>query len=90
MPISEEDRTRVRAVKERVEDDLLAIPGVTGVDIDEKVTGGTPTGVGCIVVFVSDKRPPEEVPAGQLIPAEIDGVPTDVRELRINLQASRP
>jgi len=83
MAISDNDRARVREVKARVEDDLLKIPGVTGVDIDEQLTGGSPTGVAALVVFVTHKLDPAEVPAGELIPRRIDGVPTDVRELTI-------
>lgn len=90
MPISEHDRLRVREVKERVEDELLAIPGVTGVDIDEKLSGGLPTGVAAIVVFVAEKKAPESVPPDEFVPAVIDGVPTDVRELKVVLQDDRP
>lgn len=90
MPISEQDRAAVRTVKERVEDSLLTLPGVVGVDIDEKETAGRRTGIPALVVYVSRKLPPEEVPEGQLIPTEIEGVRTDVRELRIALQDAGP
>ncbi|SHJ13048.1 hypothetical protein SAMN02745244_01782 [Tessaracoccus bendigoensis DSM 12906] len=83
MAISETERARIRAVKERVEDDLLNLPGVTGVDIDESYEGGEPTGEGALVVFVAHKRPLTEIPEAELIPATIDGVSTDVREMRI-------
>lgn len=83
MAISEADRARIRAVKARVEDALLALPGVTGVDIDEKRTAGAATGVAALVVFVSHKVPSNRLPAASRIPDHIDGVPTDVRELNI-------
>lgn len=67
-------RAAIRPVKRRVEDELLALPGVIGVDIGEKVTGGLPTGRAAIVVYVCAKGP--EHP-GQ-IPYEMLGVPTDV------------
>ncbi|MCP2261694.1 hypothetical protein LX15_005420 [Streptoalloteichus tenebrarius] len=73
-------RDEIRPVKRRVEDDLIVRPGVVGVDIGEKVTGGRPTGHPAIVVAVRRKLPADELPPGQLIPSEIDGVPTDVVE----------
>ena len=50
-------RAEVRPVKERVEDELLAEPGVTGVDIGAKVTNGKTTGRVAIVVYVKKKKP---------------------------------
>ncbi|SDD30388.1 chymotrypsin family serine protease [Auraticoccus monumenti] len=79
-------RSRIRPVKERVEDALILRPGVVGVDIAEKQTGGEPTGQLSIVVFVEQKLPAGDVPAEQLVPDEIDGIPTDVQELEIELQ----
>ena len=88
MSITEQDRARVRAVKEHVEDHLLRLPGVTGVDIDEKMMAGQPTGVAALVVFVAHKLPRDEVPPAEFIPTQIEGVPTDVRELRISPQTA--
>ncbi len=79
----------IRPVKERVEDDLLSRPGVVGVDINEKVSNGRPTGELAIVVYVTQKKPKDKLKAGELIPARIDGIPTDVKEERIELHASR-
>ena len=57
-------------------DQLLAIPNVTILDIAFKKVGGKETDQLCISVAVKQKLPPAE----HLIPAEIEGVPTDVRE----------
>ncbi|SHE49927.1 chymotrypsin family serine protease [Streptoalloteichus hindustanus] len=73
-------RDEIRPVKRRVEDDLIVRPGVVGVDIGEKVTAGRPTGRPAIVVAVRRKLPAAEVPPDQLVPPEVDGVPTDVVE----------
>ncbi|HEY5878166.1 MAG TPA: hypothetical protein VIU11_04605 [Nakamurella sp.] len=81
-------RAEVRPTKERVEDQLLALPGVTGVDINHKMTGGRDTGVLSIVVYVDEKKPKGEIPAGQEVPAEIDGIPTDVQQETVELQNS--
>lgn len=81
-----ETRAAIRPVKERIEDELLARPGVVAVDINEKVSGGRPTGELSIVVVVEQKRPTEDVPPDELVPAEVDGIPTDVQEGTIELQ----
>lgn len=69
---------RVSRIKREATARLLAIPGVTAVGIGPKVVGGDHTGIPAIKVFVRVKRPLPQVPAGEVIPAEIDGVPTDV------------
>ena len=79
-------RAEIRPVKESVEDDLIARPGVVAVDIAEKETDGQKTGELSIVVFVEQKKPTSELAQGAEIPAEIDGVRTDVQELVIELQ----
>ena len=66
------------AIKTRVAPQLLALPGVTAVGLGSKETGGRPTGELALKVFVSVKRPSDQVVATELIPAEIDGLPTDV------------
>src|SRR5215470_5294650 len=80
---------QIRPVKQRIEDELLSRPGVVGVDINEKISGGKPTGELAIVVYVEKKKPKTELAKGELIPAEIDGIPTDVKEEHIELHSSR-
>jgi hypothetical protein len=81
-------RVEIRPVKERVEDELLSRPGVTGVDINEKVTKGKKTGQMAIVVFVAKKEPKNKLKSDELIPEEIDGIPTDVVEEEIVLHVA--
>ncbi|MFB9905172.1 hypothetical protein [Allokutzneria oryzae] len=71
-------RDEIRPVKRRVEDDFLDLPGVVGVDIIEKRVAGLPTGRLSIAVSVLDKRPADRLPAWQLLPREVEGVPVDV------------
>jgi hypothetical protein len=66
------------AIKARVAPRLLALPGVTAVGLGSKETGGQLTGQLALKVFVVVKRPADQVAASELIPAEIDGLPTDV------------
>lgn len=80
-------RGDIRPIKERIEDELLRRPGVVGVDINEKRVKGEPTGRLSIVVYVEEKKPKGQVPKDEMIPAEIEGIPTDVQEEKIELQA---
>jgi hypothetical protein len=57
---------------------LLAIPGVRLVGLGSKETGGVPTGELAIRVHVERKRPAAGLPAAELIPTQIDGIPVDV------------
>ncbi|SEP82374.1 hypothetical protein SAMN05216188_101600 [Lentzea xinjiangensis] len=72
--LDENARELIRPVKRMVEDEFLTRPGVIGVDIGEKVTGGLPTGRAAIVVYVCAKGPDHP----RQIPVEVGGVPTDV------------
>lgn len=76
-------RAEIREVKAAVEDDLLARPEINGVDIGEKITGGNPTGTLAIIVYVQEKKAPEELEDSEVIPPLIDGIPTDVVEERV-------
>ena len=80
------DRTRdeIRPTKRSVEDALLARPGVIGVDIGEKWSGGVPTGRQAIVVHVAAKRGDDELDDAERIPASFAGIPTDVVEHRVS------
>ncbi|GHH37000.1 hypothetical protein [Lentzea cavernae] len=83
--LDENEREVIRPVKRMVEDEFLSRPGVIGVDIGEKVTGGRPTGRAAIVVYVCAKgsHHPEQ------IPVEVRGVPTDVVAESIVLHRAR-
>lgn len=72
------DHEEIAAVKQQATAGLLAIPGVNLVGLGSKEVDGRPTGELAIKVFVTEKRPAAQVAPGELIPAEIDGVPTDV------------
>jgi S1-C subfamily serine protease len=88
-PEDQRARAEVRPVKERVEDQLLNMPNVTGVDIRRKVTKGKETDRIAIVVSVAKKKPRSALSSEEVIPAEIDGIPTDVVEEQIVLHNDR-
>jgi hypothetical protein len=77
MPTDEE----LLAIKERAAAQLMRLPGVNGVGIGGRVRGGERINELVLKVYVTTKRPPQEVEAAQLIPAQFEGVPTDVAEL---------
>jgi hypothetical protein len=60
------------------EDRLRALPGVIHVSVGLKETGGTVTDRLAIRVYVEEKKATADVPPAELIPASVDGVPTDV------------
>jgi len=61
--------------------DLKKYPNVLSVRKGFKRVGGKETNIPCITVFVSKKKPLTELEANDVVPKEIDGVPTDVVEL---------
>ena len=69
------------AIKERAAEQLMAIPSVTAVGIGGRVRDGRPTGEVVLKVFVERKLPTDQVPSGELVPAEFEGIPTDISEL---------
>lgn len=72
------------AIKRQVEQEYLARPGVSGIDVGFKEVGGVQTDQIAIRVHVDEKK--ARVPAGEKVPKEIDGVVTDVLERRYQLQ----
>jgi hypothetical protein len=60
------------------EDRLRAIPGVIHVSVGLRERGGTVTDEHAIRVYVREKQPLGQVVPAERIPAEIDGVATDV------------
>ncbi len=80
MPTFEE----VVARKQEVEQHYLALPGVTGIDVGFKEVGGRTTAELSIRVHVAQKK--DRVPAAERVPADIDGIVTDVLERNYELQ----
>jgi hypothetical protein len=72
--------TAIESVKQKWEKRLLKLANVTGVGIGKKYVKGKPTKETCIVIFVTRKLPKEALKPQDLVPAEIEGVKTDVRE----------
>ena len=75
----------MKPVKEAREEELLHIPGVTGVDIGRKFVGGDKTDELAIRVYVAEKKPLDDIPEGEQIPKSIEGIKTDVVQRRFVL-----
>ncbi len=74
------DFDRILAIKKDAQVRLRTIPGVHAVGIGAKVVGGSRTSEPSIIVYTVKKKALSEIPPNELIPAEIDGVKTDVVE----------
>jgi hypothetical protein len=74
------EELRVAEVRARHEQELLRYPNVVGVAIGSRMRQGAPTGEPCLVVYVERKLPPDQLAEGELLPAEVEGVPVDVVE----------
>lgn len=72
-------------LKEKNEDKLIAKQGVVGVGVGEKWVNGVPSDQPAIIIFVEKKRTKRGVAqkfsAADVVPDEIDGIPTDVIEV---------
>jgi hypothetical protein len=79
VPVDKE-RERVVRIKENIQDDLFKRKGVSGIDVDYKKRKGEATKQLSIVVHVDKKMPIDEIERDEMIPHEVDGIPTDVIE----------
>lgn len=77
---SDDPLQRALQVKRRHERALLSRPNVVAVGVGFMSRGGETTEQVGIVVSVSRKLPPAELPPQALLPRELDGVPVDVVE----------
>ena len=66
---------------ERNRENILKTPGVTGVGIGYKVTGGKETNQLALVICVKEKRPEQELASDSILPKAFDQQKTDVRQL---------
>ena len=75
------DYDQILKVKEDAETRLRMLPGVHAVGIGKKSVGGKYTDELAITVFVTKKKPLDQINAADVVPPEIDGVKTDVIQL---------
>ena len=64
------------------------VPGIRGVDFGWGYKAGSRKRRLCIRFHVENKRPELEIPASELLPKEVAGIPTDVFAARYSLHAT--
>jgi len=83
-----QEYTELLRLKDKVEGELLRIPGVVAVSVGLKVIDGLHTEDMCLRIYVDEKKPLERIPETYRIPSLIDGVATDVNEIPKDVTAS--
>jgi hypothetical protein len=76
-----EQTARIMEVQDKHEQELLVLENVVGVAPSLKVTAGKPIKTWSLTVLVDKKVAKTKVAKDETVPAEIDGVPTDVVEV---------
>lgn len=71
---------KIRKVKDKHEAELMKKTGVVGCAVGYKYVDGQKTDELCIVCYVKEKRPKNQLKKEDIIPSEIDGILTDVVE----------
>ena len=78
------EEARIRAILDAgAEAELRAIPGVVHVSVGLKQINGTATDEFCIRVYVAQKKDVGAIPPSERIPKSIQGVPTDVNQVKV-------
>jgi len=72
---------KIREIKGKYTSELLRKTNVVGVAIGYKEKGGQKTEIPSLVVMVRKKVPLSKLKARDVVPPEIDGAVTDVREV---------
>jgi hypothetical protein len=75
------ETAQVVEVQQAHEQNLLELDNVIGVATSLKVTKGKPTAKRSLTVYVEEKKPKTQLSKEAVVPAELDGVPTDVVEV---------
>ena len=74
------ERPRDRELVRRASDILFKIPGVVSVGLGEKLVSGASTGRLAFSILVLEKKPVSALSPDEVIPAMIEGLPTDILE----------
>ncbi len=70
----------IAEVQAKYDDYLMSFPNVVGTGVGYRQRKSQPTKELCLVVMVSRKLAPENLPAGAMLPRQLDGLPIDVVE----------
>jgi hypothetical protein len=72
---------QVKMIKAKYEQELLSKPNVVGLGVGYREVGGQMTDQVGLIVMVRRKVPRAQLAPQEVIPAQIEGIPTDVREV---------
>lgn len=84
------EHAQIRQAKDSHKEQILSKPNVVGVGLGYKETRGRKTNELCVVALVRRKIPEAGLEQSELVPREIDGIPTDVIDVgELRAQAAR-
>jgi hypothetical protein len=72
--------SEAKKIREKYEKTLMRKKGVVGCAVGFKHTEGKKTDQICIICYVIEKIPADQLDKRDLIPSTIEGIPTDVIE----------
>ena len=72
--------SKAKLIREKYEKTLMMKKGVVGCAVGYKHVAGKKTDQVCVVCYVIEKVPEDQLAEGDLIPPVIEGIPTDVVE----------
>src|SRR4029078_6588178 len=78
-PLVPADFVNVARAQQAVQDELMSNPQVVGGALGHKMVGGLDTGDRALVVLVESKIAEFALPARELVPPSVAGIPTDVQ-----------
>jgi hypothetical protein len=79
-PAEQGDVERARAAKDRAAQRLRRLPNVSGLGVGYKIVAGERTSTVCVRVYVRKKVPETALSTSEVVPKDLNGVPTDVIE----------
>jgi len=77
-----ENKSKIMEVLKKNEERLLRFPNVIGTGVGYKFIKKKKTSTIAIIVYVSKKLKPKQLRKEQMIPTQIEGIPTDVKETK--------
>ena len=78
--LSRGETSKLANVRIRYEAELMRYPNVIGVASGIRMKQGKPTEEYCIVVYVNQKIPPNQLNKDEILPSHVEGVPVDIVE----------
>jgi len=76
---TDQQLARIAEVQKKYTEMLMKKPHVVGISMGPLQENGNVTGEYALIVMVDEEVPPDQIPAEDQIPSELDGVPVVVR-----------